>query len=79
MGIVTGPVIRLAAGYGFDTWVASKGVTHGYPYRRIEDAYYVRNVEIKASAQGCAPAAIVCQTLAEFNAKTTEDEMLSAA
>jgi hypothetical protein len=79
MGIVIGPVLRLADGYGFDTWVASKGVTHGYPYRRIEDAYYARNVEIKASAQGRASAAIVCQTLDEFSAKTTEDEMLAAA
>jgi hypothetical protein len=58
---------------------ASKGVIRGYPYRRIEDAHYARNAEIKASAQGRAPSAIVCQTLDEFIAKSTSYEMLAAA
>jgi hypothetical protein len=84
MGIVIGPVLRRAAGYGFDTWTADKGVSPGYPYRRIEDAHYARNAAIKASAQGCALAAIVCQTLDEFIAnstgtKSTGYEMLAAA
>ena len=48
MGIVIGPVLRRADGYGFDVWTAGKGVTRGYPYRRIEDAHYARNAEIKA-------------------------------
>ncbi|HEX3418325.1 MAG TPA: hypothetical protein VHT21_18265 [Stellaceae bacterium] len=51
-------------GYGFDIWNAGKGVTRGYPYRRIEDAHYARKAEIKA--QGRTVAAIVCQTLDEF-------------
>jgi hypothetical protein len=38
MGTVIGPVLRRADGYSFDTWTAGKGVTRGYPYRRIEDA-----------------------------------------
>jgi hypothetical protein len=58
MGIVIGPVLRRADGYRFDTWTAGKGMTRGYPYRRIEDAHYARNAEIKASAQGRALAAI---------------------
>ena len=79
MGMGIGPVLRRADGYGFDTWTAGKGVSRGYPYRRIEDAYYARNAEIKGSAQGRALAAIVCQTLDEFIAKSTGYEMLAAA
>ena len=79
MDIVIGPVLRRADGYGFDTWTVGKGVTRGYPYRRIEDACYARNAEIRASAQGRAPAVIVCQTLDEFIAKSTGYEMLAAA
>ena len=79
MAIVIGPVLMRAGGYRFDTWTADKGVSRGYPYRRIEDAHYARNAEIKASAQGRAPSAIVCQTLDEFIAKSTGYEMLAAA
>ena len=79
MGIVIGPVLRRADGYRFDTWTAGKGVTRGPPYRRVEDAHYARNAEIKASAQGRAPSAIVCQTLDEFIANSTGHEMLAAA
>ena len=66
MSMVIGPVLRHADAYSFDTWTAGEGVSGGYPYRRIEDAYYARNAEIKASARGRAPSAIVCQTLDEF-------------
>ena len=62
-----------------DTWTAGEGVTRGYPYRRVEDAHYARKAEIKASAQGRAPSAIVCQTLDEFIAKSTGYEMRAAA
>ena len=50
-------------------------MTRGYPYRRIEDARDAWNAEIKASAQGRVPAAIVCQTLDEFIAKSTGYEL----
>ena len=79
MRIVIGPVLRHPDGYRFDTWTASKGVMAGYPYSRVEDAYYARKAEIRASARGRAPAAIVCQTLDEFVAKSTGYEMLAAA
>ena len=78
MGIVIGPILKRADGYGFDTWTASKGLSPGYPYRRIEHARYVRNATIKASAQGRAPVATVCQTLDEFIANTTRYEKLAA-
>ena len=54
-------------------------MTRGYPYRRIEDAHYALRAEIKALAQGRAVAAIVCQTLDEFIAKSAGYEMLAAA
>ena len=79
MDIVIGPVLRRADKYRFDTWTADQGVSRGYPYRRIEDAHYARNAEIKASAQGRVPSAIVCQTLDEFIANSTGYEMLAAA
>ena len=79
MGIVIGPVLRRADGYRFDTWTAGKGVSPGYPYRRIEDAHYARNATIKVSVQGRSMAAIVCQTADEFIAKSTGYEMLAAA
>jgi hypothetical protein len=76
MGIIIGPVLMRANGYRFDTWTAGEGVTRGYPYRRVEDAHYARKAEIKASAQGRAPSAIVCD---EFIAKSTGYEMRAAA
>lgn len=73
MNIVIGPVLRCAGGYAFDTWTVGKGVTRSHPYHRLEHAYYARNAEIKASAQGRAPTATVCQTLDEFIVKLTGD------
>jgi hypothetical protein len=79
MAMVIGPVLRRAGGYRFDTWTTGKGMTRGFPYRRIEDAHYAWKAEIKALAQGRAVAAIVCQTLDEFIANSTGYEMLAAA
>jgi hypothetical protein len=79
MAIVIGPVLRCADGYSFDTWTAGNGVSPGYPYRRIEDAHYARNTTIKATAQGRAVLAIVCQTVDEFIARSDGYEMLAAA
>jgi hypothetical protein len=73
MNVVFGPVLSRADGYAFDTWTAGKGVTRSCPYHRVEQAYYARNAEIKASAQGRASAAIVCQTVDEFIVKLTGD------
>lgn len=71
MGIVIGPVLTHPDGYKFDVWTAPNRVIRGYPYRRIEDAYYARNAEIRASAQGRGSSAIVCQTLDDFIVKST--------
>jgi hypothetical protein len=69
MNVVIGPVLSRADGYAFDMWTADQGVTRSYSYHRVEQAYYARKAEIKASAQGRAPAAVVCQTLDEFIVK----------
>ena len=66
MDIVIGPVLKRPGGYGFDVWTAAKGLTSGYPYRRIDDAYYAWRAEIRASAAGRVAGAMVCQTLDEF-------------
>lgn len=79
MGIVIGPVLRHADGYRFDTLSEEEGVIRGYAYRRIEDAYYARKAEIRASTRGRRPTAIVCQTLDEFAAVCAGREMLAAA
>jgi hypothetical protein len=79
MGIVIGPVLKRPDGYGFDVWTVAEGVTRGFPYRRIEDAYYAWNAEIRASAHGRAPAAIVCQTLDDFIVKSTGCETPATA
>src|ERR1700730_19234107 len=79
MHIVIGPVLKRPSGYCFDVWTAAKGLTRGYPYRRIEDAYYAWRAEIRASAQGRVPAAMVCQTLDEFIVNSTGCETLAAA
>ena len=78
MGIVIGPVLKRPEGYGFDVWTVAKGVTRGYPYRRIEDAYYARNAEIRASTAARTPAAIVCQTLDEFTVNSAGCDPLAA-
>jgi hypothetical protein len=79
MGMVIGPVLRRAGGYGFDICTTGKGVTRGYPYRRIEHAHYARHAEIRRLRRGRAPAAIVCETLDEFIAQSTGYAMLTAA
>jgi hypothetical protein len=79
MAIVIGPVLARSGGYRFDLWIAGKGLSVGYPYRRIEDAYYARNTVIKTTGQDRAFGAVVCQTLDEFVAKTAKQDMLAAA
>ena len=79
MTIVVGPVLARSGGYRFYFWIAGKGFSASYPYRRIEDAYYARNTVIRTSGQDRASGAVVCQTLDEFVAKTAKPDMLAAA
>ena len=79
MHVVVGPIVTRDGGFAFDSWTPEKGLSRGYSYRRIEDAYYAWRAEIRASAQGRVPAAMVCQTLDEFIVKSTGCETLAAA
>jgi hypothetical protein len=69
MPIVLGPVVRKEGGYGFDTWVATEGLSRGFCYRRLEDAYYARKVRIGENVQNGAES-VACHTMDEFLAET---------
>jgi hypothetical protein len=42
MQIVVGPVLTRQGGYAFDCWTPERGLSRGYAYGRIEDAYYAQ-------------------------------------
>jgi hypothetical protein len=46
MQIVVGPILTRQGGYAFDCWTPEQGLSPGYTYGRVEDAYYARKVEI---------------------------------
>jgi hypothetical protein len=48
MAIILGLVLRREGGYAFDAWTPGNGLSRGYVYRRIEDAYYARKAEIRS-------------------------------
>jgi hypothetical protein len=67
MYAVVGPVRTKAQGYAFDVWTPEAGLRPGFPYPRVQDAYYARRVEIR-QYNGEAPA-LVCNTIDEFDSK----------
>jgi hypothetical protein len=71
MFLVVGPVLTRKGGYAVDSWTLEDGVSRGYVYRRIEDAYYARKVEIRCSREGYAGHVVTCNTVAEFVRATT--------
>jgi hypothetical protein len=79
MNLIIGPILKRAGGYVFDTWNNREGLNHGFPYRRIEDANYARNVVIRDNQAGATLGAIACHTLDEFLAQTTGGAVLTAA
>ena len=66
MQIVVGPVLTRQGGYAFDCWTPEQGLSPGYTYGRVEDAYYARKVEIRSPKQGCSHKIIACSTVDEF-------------
>ena len=66
MQIVLGPVLTRNGGYAFDCWTPEQGLSPGYTYGRVEDAYYARKVEIRSPKQGCSHKIIACSTVDEF-------------
>ena len=71
---VVGPILLKKGCYAFDLWTPEEGLCRGYAYRRIEDAHYARNAEIKSRQRGRWGAAVACSTLDEFTLAVTERE-----
>jgi hypothetical protein len=57
-------------GFSFDCWTPDEGLSRGYTYRRIEDAYHARNVEIRSRNKGCSDHTIACSTVDDFARST---------
>jgi hypothetical protein len=55
-------------------WTPEAGLSRGYAYRRIEDAHYARNAEIRSRRRGRSGAAVACGTLDEFTLAVAERE-----
>jgi hypothetical protein len=75
MYAILGPILLKEGCYAFDLWTAEEGLSRGYAYRRIEDAHYARNVEIRSRRSGRLGAAVVCSTLEEFTLAVAEREV----
>jgi hypothetical protein len=78
MEIVIGPILERACGYAFDIWTPRDGVSHGYTYRRIDDAIYAHKATIRAAAAS-ASLPLVCQTVEEFAKRSLGSDLLEAA
>jgi hypothetical protein len=82
MGVVMGPVLMRPGGYAFDIWSVEYGVSHGYVYRRIEDANYARKVAIAAAESGRPDGleplddVCICATLGHFMTELVERGVL---
>jgi hypothetical protein len=63
---VIGPVLTRTEGYAFDVWTPEQGLSHGYVYSRIEDAYYARKTELRRPANGYTGHIVACSTIDEF-------------
>lgn len=66
MQTILGPVLTREGGYAFDSWTFEDGIRRGYVYRRVEDAHYARNSEIRCSRNGRSNPAMACGTVEEF-------------
>jgi hypothetical protein len=74
MHAVVGPILMKEGCYAFDLWTPEEGLSRGYAYRRIEDAHYARNAEIRSRNRGRPGAAVACSTLDEFTLAVAERE-----
>jgi hypothetical protein len=73
MHVVVGPIVTKDGGFAFDSWTSDQGLSRGYSYRRIEDAHYARNVEIRSRAGSFAGPMVACSTLDEFSSMLAKD------
>ena len=72
MHTVVGPILTKEGGYAFDIWTPEEGLSCGYAYRRIEDAHYARNAEIRSRKRGRPLSGLTCDTLDEFTSAVAE-------
>ena len=72
MHTVVGPILTKEGGYAFDIWTPEEGLRCGFAYRRIEDAHYARNAEIRSRKRGRPLSALTCNTLDEFTSAVAE-------
>ena len=79
MHTVVGPILTKEGGYAFDLWTPEEGLSSGYAYRRIEDAHYARNTEIRSRKRGRPGPTVTCDTLDEFASAVAEREMIFRA
>jgi hypothetical protein len=75
MQIILGPILTRRGGYAFDSWTFEEGLRHGYVYRRIEDAYYARNSEIKCLRKNPSDHPVACSTVEEFALNAAGSEL----
>jgi hypothetical protein len=75
MQLIVGPILAREGGFAFDSWTPEEGLSRGFVYRRVGDAHYARNVEIRSRGKGHFFPAVVCNTLEEFTAAVTEREL----
>ena len=74
MHAVVGPILLKEGRYAFDLWTPEEGLSCGYAYRRIEDAHYARNAEIRSRRRGGSGGAVALSTLDEFTLAVTARE-----
>jgi hypothetical protein len=74
MHAVVGPILLKEGCYAFDLWTPEEGLSHGFAYRRVEDAHYARNAEIRSRRRGRAGVAVACSTVDEFTLAVAERE-----
>src|SRR5882762_9874112 len=74
MHTVVGPILTKEGGYAFDMWTPEEGLSCGFAYRRIEDAHYARNAEIRSRKRGRPLSALTCDTLDEFTSAVAEGD-----
>ena len=79
MHAVVGPIVTRDGGYAYDCWTPGKGLERGYAYRRIDDAHYARNVEIRAGAGDLAGRALACGTIDEFSSAVADRRIAPSA
>jgi len=66
MQTVVGPILMKQGCYAFDLWTPEEGLSRGFAYRRVEEAHYAHNVEIRSRRQARLEPAIACTTVDEF-------------